>query len=165
MNSDPEVMRFFPRMLDFEQTKSMVESIESKFDIDDFGLWAIEIKETGEFIGFTGLNRPNFQAHFMPCVEVGWRIARSHWGRGYAPEAAVKAMEDGFNRVGLSEIVSFTAAINRKSIRVMEKLEMKTCSEENFLHPVIPDGNPLQLHVLYKAERSAWLKWAARAAH
>lgn len=135
----------------------MVENIESGFDLEGFGLWAVEIKASNEFAGFVGLSRPKFEAHFTPCVEVGWRLARLHWGKGYAPEAAAAALRDGFERLSLAEIVSFTAAINKKSIRVMEKIKMKRNPDEDFLHPLVAAGDPLRLHVLFRLSYRDWL--------
>jgi len=105
------------------------------------------------FAGFTGLAVPRFEAHFTPCVEVGWRLAREHWGRGYATEAARAALADGFERLGLDEIVSFTAAGNLPSRRVMEKLGMKHDSADDFDHPSLAPGHPLRRHVLYRIRR------------
>lgn len=156
MNADLQVMEFFPRMFNREQTEKMVETIEADFCSEGFGLWALELKSTGEFIGYTGLGRPEFDAHFTPCVEIGWRLAHQHWGKGFAPEAAAEAIRDGFVRVGLNEIVAMTAEINKKSIRVMEKLNMKSDSAENFLHPAIAEGSTLRLHVLYRLVVDHW---------
>ena len=160
MNSDPEVMEFFPSVLSLEQSVDMVKSIEDRFDKEGYGLWAVEIEDTGEFVGFVGLSQPKFDTHFTPCVEVGWRIARRHWGKGYAPEAAKEALRDGFERLDLSEIVSFTAALNNKSIRVMEKIGMRRNAEDDFLHPLVEDGSPLKPHVLYRLSRDQWLSRA-----
>ena len=143
MNLDPQVMEFYPRTFTIEQTMEMVKNMETNFKKDKFGLWALEIKATGEFIGYVGLGCPQFKAHFTPCVEIGWRIARKCWGNGLVPEAAKEAIRDGFERLNLPEIVSLTAAINKRSIRVMEKIGMKRNPDDDFLHPLIEDGHPL----------------------
>ncbi len=163
MNACPEVMEFFPARLTDAETRQMVARIESGFDEQGFGLWALELVDTGEFIGFCGLSRPRFEAAFTPCVEVGWRIARPHWGNGYAPEAAREAIRDAFERVGLDEIVSFTAARNRRSVRVMEKLGMARNPADDFQHPLLESGHPLRPHVLYRLSSAQWLARAARA--
>jgi len=150
-------MEFFPSVLNFDESKAMVENIESKFDREGFGLWAVELLGDGRFIGFVGLSEPKFQAHFTPCVEVGWRIAREYWGSGYATEAAKVSIQDGFERLSLPEIVSLTAAINKKSIRIMEKIGMKQNPADDFLHPLIDDGHILKPHVLYRLGKSDWL--------
>lgn len=156
MNADAEVMEFFPRTLSLKGSSDMVARIESSFDLDGFGLWALEIADTKQFIGFVGLNRPMFKAPFLPCIEIGWRLARQHWHKGYASEGADAAMRDGFERLNLPEIVSFTAAINTRSIRVMERLGMLRKREDDFLHPLVEDGHRLKPHVLYRLTRSNW---------
>lgn len=157
LNADPVVMEFFPSTLSRDQTQAMVEKMETAFEENDFGLWAVELVATGEFIGFTGLSVPGFEAHFMPCVEIGWRLSVRHWGCGYAPEAAAASVRDGFERVKLTEIVSFTAALNARSIRVMEKLGMTTRAQDNFQHPYLSDGHRLKPHVLYRLSQKDWL--------
>ena len=158
ITSDPEVRRYYPNVLTINETKSLVTRIESHFVKESFGLWALELKSTGEFIGYTGLSKPTFEAHFMPCVEIGWQIARRYWGQGYAPEAANKALEDGFVRIGLDEIVSFTTVSNDKSIRVMEKLGMHRNPKDDYLHPFLPEGHPLKPHVLFRLKKTEWLQ-------
>ena len=162
LNSDARVMEFFPSTLNFDQSKAMVERIEAGFVRDQFGLWAAEFKETKTFIGFVGLNRPTFVADFTPCVEIGWRIAGEFWGKGLAPEAASEVLRDGFERLNLNEIVSFTAVLNQKSIRVMEKIGMKHSAFDNFLHPALAESHPLKPHVLYKINKTSWSANQAR---
>jgi ribosomal-protein-alanine N-acetyltransferase len=108
------------------------------------------------FIGIVGLARPDFEAPFMPAVEVGWRLAAEHWGQGYATEAAQGVLAFGFERLGLPEIVSFTTTANVRSRRVMEKLGMRRAPAEDFLHPLIAEGHPLRPHVLYRLPRQAF---------
>lgn len=150
LNADPVVMEHFPSTLTREASDVFVERIETGFDELGFGLWALELRETGEFVGFTGLMRANFDAHFTPAIEVGWRLARRFWGAGLAPEAARAAIDDGFERVGLDEIVSFTAVANHNSRRVMEKVGMTHDPSEDFDHPSVEPGHVLQRHVLYR---------------
>lgn len=156
MNADPEVMRHFPAALTREQSDALVERIRCTFADRSFGLWAVEVRESQAFAGFVGLEVPKFPAPFMPCVEVGWRLAREHWGRGYAPEGARAAMAHGFGAAGLEEIVSFTAEGNVASRRVMEKLGMKRNPDEDFDHPSVGLGSPLRRHVLYRLRRDAF---------
>jgi RimJ/RimL family protein N-acetyltransferase len=156
MNADPRVMEYFPALLSRAESDAGVERIRSHFRINGFGLWAVELADRHDFIGFTGLSRPGFEAHFTPCVEVGWRLDAAHWGRGYATEAAEAAVSFGFERLGLEEIVSFTARANRRSIRVMEKLGMGCDPNDDFDHPRIPEGHALRGHVLYRLARAAW---------
>jgi RimJ/RimL family protein N-acetyltransferase len=154
LNADSAVMEHFPGTLTRRESEALVETIEDGFEADGFGLWAVEVRETGEFVGFTGLDVPEFEADFMPAVEVGWRLARSAWGHGYATEAARAAVSFGFEEVGLGEIVSFTTPANRRSRAVMERLGMSHDPGDDFDHPGLPVGHPLKRHVLYRV-RSA----------
>src|SRR5262249_46282144 len=96
------------------------------------------------------LSVPRFDAHFTPCVEIGWRLSADHWGRGYATEGAAAALAFGFNVLGLPQVVSFTAAPNLRARRVMEKIGMKHDPEDDFDHPSLSEGHPLRRHVLYR---------------
>lgn len=153
LNADPEVMEHFPAPLTAAESDAMVARIEATFDDRGFGLWAVEVTATGAFTGFVGLWPVGFDAHFTPAVEVGWRLARAHWGRGYATEAARAATADGFGRLGLAEIVSFTAVVNLPSQRVMERLGMTHDPRDDFDHPALPPGHRLRRHVLYRLAR------------
>ena len=128
----------------------MVDRIEAGFAADGFGLWAVEVAGGPPFIGFVGLAVPRFEAHFTPAVEVGWRLAREHWGRGYATEAARAALDYGFGTVGLEEVVSLTVPANTRSIAVMERLGMTRDPADDFDHPRLPEGHRLRRHVLYR---------------
>ena len=146
MNADPRVMEHFPAPLTRADSDSFVDRVEAGFAEHGFGLWAVEAD--GRFVGFTGLSVPTFAAPFLPAVEVGWRLAAEAWGKGYATEAARAACRDGFERVGLREILSFTATTNLPSIRVMQRLGMRP--DGTFEHPRVPEGSPLRTHVLYR---------------
>lgn len=150
MNKDPNVREFFPNVMSLEETKASVSFIRSHFKKYGFGLWAVELKETGEFIGFVGYSTPSFEAHFTPCVEIGWRLAKKFWGKGYATEAAKTVLHAAFVHYNLNEVVSFTAALNRPSIRVMEKIGLQHNSADDFEHPELPKNHPLARHVLYR---------------
>jgi RimJ/RimL family protein N-acetyltransferase len=150
LNADPAVMEFFPTPLTRRESDAMVERIEGTFDARGFGLWAVEEVATGSFAGYVGLWPATFDAPFTPATEVGWRLAQAYWGQGYATEAARAAAADGFERLGLAEIVSFTAAINRRSRRVMEKLGMTHDAADDFDHPALPREHRLRRHVLYR---------------
>ena len=143
-------MEHFPEPLTRRQSDELVERIEAGFEANGFGLWALEVRATGEFVGFTGLAVPEFEAHFTPGVEVGWRLARSAWGNGYATEAARGAVSFGFQEVGLAEAVSFTTPANRRSRAVMERLGMSRDPGDDFVHPGLPTGHPQRPHVLYR---------------
>jgi RimJ/RimL family protein N-acetyltransferase len=154
MNADPVVMEFFPKTLDRAESDAMVTRIREHFAARGFGLWAVEVPDVSEFIGFVGLAVPRFEAHFTPCVEIGWRLAREHWGHGYASEAARSVLAFGFDHLALDEIVSFTAAVNLRSRAVMERIGMTRCTADDFDHVALPEGHPLRRHVLYRAGRS-----------
>ncbi len=156
LNCCPRVMEYFPRGLTREETRGFLAKIQSNFERDGFGLWAVELLDCSEFIGFVGLSQPGFKAHFTPCVEIGWRLAADHWGKGYAVEGARASLQDVFTRELLSDVVSFTSKINLKSIRVMEKLGMQSDPVDDFHHPFLPDDHNLSLHVLYRLKSSDW---------
>ncbi len=156
LNGDPVVMEHFPSTLTREESDLMVERIGVRFAETGLYLWAVEVVGSDPFIGFVGLSAPTFEASFTPCVEVGWRLAKAAWGHGYATEAARTAVADGFERLGLSEIVSFTATTNLASQRVMQRLAMTHDPADDFDHPGMPDRHRLQRHVLYRLARPAF---------
>jgi RimJ/RimL family protein N-acetyltransferase len=163
LNADPDVMHHFPSRLTTEQSDEMVDRMIVGWRDHGFGLWAVERVDTGDFIGFVGLAAPTWQAAFTPCVEVGWRIGKQHWGNGFAPEAAVAALQWGFDNVELpdDEIVSFATEGNMKSRRVMEKIGMVRDTESDFDHPLLPDWVDRR-HVLYRINRRQFLTHVAR---
>ena len=149
LNADPVVMEHFPSTMSRERSDAIVlERVLPMFEARGFGWWAVEVPGVAPFVGFVGLLEPSFEAWFTPCVEVGWRLSREHWGHGYATEAARVAMAYGFDVVGLDEIVSFTVPANRRSVAVMERLGMRYAGE--FEHPRMPEGSRLRTHVLYR---------------
>ena len=148
LNADPRVMEFMAARLTREESDRLFDRIEAHFRDHGFGLWAVEVPGVAPFAGFVGLSVPRFQAPFTPCVEVGWRLAAGHWGRGYATEGARAAVGFGFGPLGLKEIVSFTVPANVRSIRVMERLGMTHDPADDFDHPLLPAGHPLRRHVL-----------------
>ena len=154
LNADADVMEFYPALLTRSASDAFVDRIERTFDELDIGLWAVEIVDGAKFIGYVGLWPATFEAHFTPAIEVGWRLAKRFWGQGLAPEAARVAVRDGFERLGLAEIVSFTAATNLNSRRVMEKIGMSRDLDGDFDHPSVALGDPLRRHVLYRLEGS-----------
>lgn len=150
LNADPKVMEHLPAVLDREQSDATVRRIEAHFATEGFGLWAVEVTGEVPFIGFVGLSRPQFDAHFTPAVEVGWRLARPYWGHGYATEGARAALAYGFGPLGLPEIVSFTVPGNLRSRAVMERLGMTRDPADDFAHPLLDPDDPLRTHVLYR---------------
>ncbi len=154
LNADPAVMEHFPAPLAPDESDAMIARAEAHLDRHGFGPWAVEVRGGAPLVGFVGLVVPRFAAHFTPCVEIGWRLARAHWGRGYATEAARAALAYGFDVVGLAEIVSFTVPANVRSIAVMKRLGMTRDPAEDFEHPNVPEGHPLRRHVLYRLRRN-----------
>jgi ribosomal-protein-alanine N-acetyltransferase len=151
MNADPRVMEHYPAPLTRVQSDALVqERIVPHFAEHGFGLWAVEVPGVVPFVGYVGLSTHTFEADFTPCVEIGWRLAHEHWGKGYATEAARVAIEFGFTK-GLEEIVSFTPPANRRSVAVMERLGMTYAGE--FDHPRLAPGHALRRHVLYRLGR------------
>ena len=148
MNSDPEVMEYFPQSSTRAETLAMINRINLAFDKNDFGLWAVENKITKEFLGFTGFMIPQFESFFTPCVEIGWRFKKESWGQGFATEAAKACLDYGFNKLGFNKIVSFTSSLNLKSEKVMQRIGMRYVAD--FYHPKIEKENKLCRHVLYE---------------
>jgi ribosomal-protein-alanine N-acetyltransferase len=153
LNADPAVMEFFPRPLGRDESDALATRIREHLARRGFGLWAVEAPGVADFLGFVGLSVPGFEAHFTPCVEVGWRLARAHWGLGHATEAARAVLDFGSNALGLDEIVSFTTHANLRSRAVMQRLGMTRSPADDFEHPSFPEGHPLRRHVLYRSTR------------
>jgi ribosomal-protein-alanine N-acetyltransferase len=152
LNADPAVVEYLRGPLTRAESDAFVDRIEAHFDTLGYGLWAVEIPGVTSFAGFVGLSAARFEAHFTPCTEIGWRLARECWGHGYATEAALVALDFGFRHAGLDEIVSFTAVTNTRSRRVMEKIGMARDPRDDFDHPAVPEGHPLRPHVLYRTK-------------
>lgn len=150
MNADPQVMEFYPDLLTREESDALASRIQDGFRQHGFGLWALEIPGATDFAGFVGLSVPRWEAAFTPCVEVGWRLGRAWWGCGYASEAARAVLAHGFNTLGLTEIVSFTATQNVRSQAVMRRLGMQPRPELDFEHPILSKGHRLSRHVFYQ---------------
>jgi len=153
LNADPRVTEFLGTDLSREGSDAFAARIDSHFDAHGFGFWAVEVPGVTPFAGFVGLSIPLFEAPFTPCVEIGWRLAAEHWGRGYATEAARAALDFGFGALGLDEIVSFTVPANRASRAVMERIGMARDPSGDFDHPGLRDGHRLRRHVLYRIVR------------
>lgn len=150
MNADPEVMKYFLKPLTEEESNAMVEKCSQRLAEDKFGYWAVEEKETCDFLGFVALQRVPFECPVKGQIEIGWRLKGSAWGKGFASEGAKKLLEYGFSHLGFDEIVSITAKVNERSQKVMERIGMKRRQEDNFDHIKIPEENPLRPHVIYR---------------
>lgn len=150
MNSDPAVMATIGPVMSRAASDAFLNRIEQHFVDHGLGLWCVELD--GEPIGYTGFMVP----WFRDGIEIGWRIRSEFWGRGLAPEAAHECLRHGFEDVGLDEVISFTAATNSKSLRVMEKIGLRYDPDGDFDHPGVPAGSPLKPHRLYRLRRSDW---------
>jgi len=153
LNADPAVMEHFPALLTRAESDEAAGRIRAAFVRQGYGFWAVEVPGEAPFIGFVGIGSPRFEAHFTPCVEIGWRLATAAWGRGYATEAARAALDYGFATLGLDEIVAMAVPGNRRSLKVMEKLGMRRDPAGDFDHPLIAPGHKLRRHVLYRIAR------------
>lgn len=156
MNADREVMLYLGQPLGSAESDALMDWFEAEFDQFGFGLWALESAETEEFIGFTGLSVPRFDAPFMPAVEVAWRLNRRHWGHGYATEAATRALAFGFETVGLEEIVAFASRLNLRSQAVMRRIGMRQDASDDFERAGKEISDPLRPHVLWRIRASQW---------
>jgi len=154
LNGDPETLKFFPATLDRAASDALVHRIEARFEQQGFGLWALEVAGTGEFIGFTGLTPLPDDVPGGGGMEIGWRLVRHAWHKGYATEAAQAALAVAFDGAGLAEIWSMTAVLNEPSQAVMRRLGLTEVAR--FDHPRIPAGDPVRPHVMYHLARAEW---------
>jgi RimJ/RimL family protein N-acetyltransferase len=154
MGQDPVVMEHFPELPDRAESDRLVDHWQANIARNGWGFWAAERLDSGEFIGFVGLQVPSKPLPFSPCVEVGWRLARAHWGHGFASEAARVSLRFGFEGLKLDEIVSFTTTRNLRSQAVMQRIGMQRA--DNFEHPRIAIGHPQREHCLYRLSRELW---------
>lgn len=158
ISSDPLVMEHFPATQDIADTQTLIDHINQHYEKFGYTAYAVEIKDTHEFIGFVGLSHPpfeipNFQPKSLPIVEIGWRLSSSHWGKGYATEAAKAVLHYAFTELNLREIISFTVVANIKSRHVMEKIGLHHSETDDFNHPTLDEDSPLKRHVLYRITR------------
>ena len=156
LNADPVVMAYFPAPLTREKSDAQADSCEALIAERGWGAWATELKATGEFIGFVGLNIPREDLPVSPCVEILWRLAHAHWRQGFATEAARGTLHVGFEILKLPEIVAFTVPANLRSRAVMERLDMRM-DAAMFEHPGVPAGHVLRTHCNYRLTRDEWL--------
>lgn len=161
MCADPQVMRYFPAPMSFQQTLKMLWRIRQHHRRYGYSLYATERKDTGALIGFVGLNAPAFRIpgftpYAQPIIEIGWRLGVEHWGQGYAPEAAHAVLSHAFTTCGLEEIISFTSKLNKPSERVMQKIGLQHDPRDDFDHPNVQWTNPLHPHILYRLNKAQW---------
>jgi RimJ/RimL family protein N-acetyltransferase len=151
LNGDPQTLIYFPSTLSRPESDALIDRVEANFDSLGYGLWALELKDTGEFIGFTGLSPMPDGVPGAGGVEIGWRLARRAWHHGYATEAARAAVRVAFDGAGLDELWSMTAVLNEPSQAVMKRIGMTEAAR--FEHPRVPEGHPVRPHVLYHLAR------------
>lgn len=155
LNADPQVRQYFPDLQSCEQSDADARTCQSLIEQRGWGFWALEKRKTNEFIGFVGLHEP-VDLPFCPCVEIGWRLQKHHWGNAYATEAAKETLRFAFETLNLSEVVSFTVVDNAPSRKVMQRVGMRN-TQRNFAHPSLPIDHPLSEHVLYAITQREWL--------
>jgi len=148
LNADAEVMEFFPSVQTADTTLAQIKRLAGHIATNGFGFFAVERKDNNEFIGFTGLAYPRFEAHFTPCIEIGWRLSKADWNQGFATEAAKACLQFGFDSLRTDTIYSFASVHNQRSENVMKKIGM--VHDGFFEHPSVEEGNWLRKHVLYK---------------
>jgi RimJ/RimL family protein N-acetyltransferase len=156
LNADPVVMEFFPATRTRPEADKVLDILIDHIDRHGFGFWALELRETGETVGFTGLQNVDFEAPFAPAVEIGWRLARPHWGKGYATEAARAALDYAFGALKLDEVVSFAVEDNMRSRRVMERIGMVHEPALDFVHPSVDPRSRIARHAFYRITRRQW---------
>lgn len=149
MNADADVMEFFPEMLTHEQSLKFMQRLSQQLAKNNYTYFAVDTLEDGQFIGFIGLHEQTYEAPFTPCVDIGWRLTKAAWGKGYATEGAKRCLEYAFETLGLEQIYSIASVINVKSIRVMEKIGMQK-KVATFEHPKLKDCERLRECVLYE---------------
>ena len=162
LNADPRVMQYFPSVLSRKESDNLARRIIAKFEEQGWGLWAASVPNVLDFIGFIGLAKATFEAHFTPAVEVGWRLAFDHWGKGYATQGAKAVLAYGFETINLPEIISFTAKQNTRSRGVMERIGMHYNPRDDFDHAKLPEGHSLRPHVLYRLTAEEWGKMGGK---
>ena len=155
LNADAQTMAFFATPVSREASDASIDAWQAQFAQQGFSNWAVERRDSHEFIGFVGLTVPRRVLPFSPCVEIGWRLARAHWGQGYATEAARAVLRAGFAQIGLASIVSFTTLMNLPSRAVMERIGLID-AQQNFEHPGVPEGHAFRMHCLYRLSREEW---------
>lgn len=158
INSDPKVMDFFPSLRSREQSDALMDRINAMIEQTGFGFYALENRQTGEVIGFTGVAQTDLDPYIIKdTLEVGWRLAHRYWGMGYVTEAATAALKYAFEQSGVEEIVSFAVTNNKRSIAVMRRLGMTHRPDQDFDHPRIPQtAAHLKRHVLYQLNKCDW---------
>jgi ribosomal-protein-alanine N-acetyltransferase len=155
LNACKDVMEYFPNTLTEIESTNLALKLSQLISERGWGLWAVEEKQTNKFMGFVGLHNSPEELEINPATEIGWRLSKQFWGKGYATEAADKVLEFAFSDLNIASVVSFTAVVNKPSVKVMERIKM-TNTEQNFQHPLV-NNIKLKEHVLYKITKEEWL--------
>jgi 3-dehydroquinate dehydratase / shikimate dehydrogenase len=158
LNADPRVMEFYPSTYTSLESDNFVDKYKRSIEENGWGFWAVSSLDNSTFIGLIGIAEVKFQSSFVPAVEIGWRLAYDQWGKGYATEGAFAAVDFAFNSLCLEKLVSFTASVNKRSMRIMEKIGMERLPKEDFDHPALLEGHPLRRHVLYSLKNNQRLE-------
>ncbi len=161
LNSDPKAMAYFPSTLSKNESDKMADRIASLISLRGWGVWALEEKNSQQFIGFTGLHEPTAELPCSPCVEIAWRLSKHYWGKGYATEAAEESLRYAFEVLDLMEVYAFTPIFHVKSRKVMRRIHMHN-TFHNFAHPEVPPHSPFREHTLYKITKPQWSEKASR---
>lgn len=151
MSADPEVMLYFPKLLAKEDADRLIERFEIHMDEKGYTMWAVEKKEDGTFIGFIGLLEIAMEISGKGFAEIGWRLDKRYWKKGYAVEGARACLAYAFGPLNMTSVYSFTSPLNEPSQTVMKRIGMTKIDE--FEHPKLEAGSPLKKHVLYKKDR------------
>lgn len=150
INNDPMIMEYFPRRLSEKDSDHLIDKFQKHFEDHEYGFYAVEMKETGEFIGFAGLQKVELDVPFKGAVEIAWRLDYGAWGQGYGSEAAAAVLDHAFNELELKEVVGYAVHDNNRAIKLMEKLGMKRDLKGDFEYPYLPEGSALGGFVLYR---------------
>ena len=156
INADPAVMEFFPSVRTQAESDVTQDNLSRHIEDHGFGFWALELRSSGEFIGFTGIANVDFEANFTPAVEIGWRLAKQFWGKGYATEAAKAGLAFAFDELQLDKVVSFAVTANRRSRNVMTRIGMEHMPHHDFNHPGVNPESPLSRHAFYRIDARRW---------
>ncbi|MCB0411830.1 MAG: GNAT family N-acetyltransferase, partial [Bdellovibrionales bacterium] len=156
LNSDSTVMKFFPKPLTRDESDDLIDRTIDIISKSGWGWFAVELKDSKQFIGFIGLAVPLYETHFTPCMEIGWRLHQNFWKKGFATEGAKAVLRFAFENLGKEEIVSFTSKLNLPSVAVMERIGMKRDFGGDFDHPRVEPGHPLRPHLLYRINSDDW---------
>ncbi|PQJ19891.1 GNAT family N-acetyltransferase [Tenacibaculum sp. SG-28] len=148
LNSNPLVMKYFPRILHEEDCKKFLHSMQKQLEQNKFCYFAVEVIQTKEFIGFIGLSKQTYPIDFNPSVDIGWRLHPKFWGKGYATEGAKACLQYGFNQINLKKILAVAPITNKNSIAVMQKIGMQKVKE--FEHPLLLEYPTLKNCVVYE---------------